>query len=152
MQTTPQSSESAPKKPKLPAQPAPRAPPAGQGCQQEVPKRVTRSAARTAKQPSKSKTIWKIGKNLHDGMKILVDDALDTAEIFLGPGYKDMGRGRFLSADGTRQVRMTNADLTSINNHAGAPHINFEYLIPNPRNPGKMIPNKHKKYHIFLKE
>jgi len=45
-QTTPQPPARAPKKPKLPAQPETRAPPASRGCQQEVPKRVTKSTAR----------------------------------------------------------------------------------------------------------
>jgi len=48
-----------------------------------------------------------------------------------------MSPGRFVSADGLRQVRMTASDLTTINNHAGAPHLNFETLIPNPLKPGK---------------
>jgi len=52
-QKPPKPSASAPKKPKLQTQPVPRAPPAAQGCQVakeagEIPKRVTRSAARTA--------------------------------------------------------------------------------------------------------
>jgi len=47
-QTTPQPPARAPKKQKLPAQPETRAPPASRGCQQEVPKRVTRSTARAA--------------------------------------------------------------------------------------------------------
>jgi hypothetical protein len=74
-----------------------------------------------------------------------INDALDTACEFLGSGYKDMGNGRFLSVDGTKQVRMGDADIMG-----ARPHMNFEILGPNPAKPGKMqvITN----YHIYLKE
>jgi len=49
-QTTPQPSAPAPKKPRLANQPETRAPPTGKGCQSEVSKRVTRNAARAAKE------------------------------------------------------------------------------------------------------
>ena len=70
------------------------------------------------------------------------------AEDFLGVGYSEMSPGRFVSADGLRQVRMTMSDLTVINNHAGAPHLNFETLVPNPLKPGKFMITGNS--HIFI--
>ena len=87
---------------------------------------------------------------LKDGAKMTTKQALDAAEQYLGKGYKDMGGGRFVSADGTRQVRFTNGDLSTVNNHAGAPHMNFETMVPNPRKPGKMMPDPTQNIHIFL--
>ena len=80
-----------------------------------------------------------------NGIKVNSSDALDLAEDFLGKGYSEMSPGRFVSSDGLRQVRMTASDLTSVNNHAGAPHLNFEKLVPNPLKPGKfqIIENSH---------
>ena len=43
---------------------------------------------------------------LKNGSKLKTNDALDVAEAFLGKGYKDAGNGRFISADGTKVVRM----------------------------------------------
>ena len=76
----------------------------------------------------------------------VTDESLDTAIDFLGPGYKDLGGGRFQSLDGSRQVRMGNNDI--MGNHGGGPHINFEILGPNPRNPNRMIPTD--KIHIYI--
>lgn len=80
-----------------------------------------------------------------NGIKVDSSDALDLADDFLGKGYSEMSPGRFVSSDGLRQVRMTASDLTPINNHAGAPHLNFEKLMPNPLKPGKfqIIENSH---------
>ena len=80
-----------------------------------------------------------------NGIKVDSSDALDLADDFLGKGYSEMSPGRFVSSDGLRQVRMTVSDLTPINNHAGAPHLNFEKLVPNPLKPGKfqIIENSH---------
>ena len=92
---------------------------------------------------------WKKGgKNfkLADGASMTTDQALDTGANYLGSGYQDMGNGRFLSADGTRQVRMGDSDITG--KHGGGPHMNFEELGPNPAKPGKMkIENN---IHIYL--
>jgi hypothetical protein len=74
------------------------------------------------------------------------NQALDAADDFLGPGYKDLGNGRFVSADGTRQVRMGNSDI--LGQHGGGPHMNFETLSPNPAKPGKMMIVE--KMHIYL--
>ena len=80
-----------------------------------------------------------------NGIKVNSSDALDLADDFLGKGYSEMSPGRFVSSDGLRQVRMTASDLIPINNHAGAPHLNFEKLVPNPLKPGKfqIIENSH---------
>ena len=56
-------------------------------------------------------------------------DALDSAIDILGSGYVEAypsGSGRFISADGLRQVRIGYDDLLGL--HAGAPHINFEFI------------------------
>jgi hypothetical protein len=84
---------------------------------------------------------------LVDGVTMSVGDALDTAIDFLGPKYVDMGGGRFVSADGLRQVRMGDSDI--LGKHKGGPHMNFEELAPNPAKPGKMKVVKN--YHIFIK-
>ena len=81
--------------------------------------------------------MWGQNELPKNGIKVNSSDALDLAEDFSGKGYSEMSPGRFVSADGLRQVRMTASDLTTINNHAGAPHLNFETLIPNPLKPGK---------------
>ncbi len=73
-----------------------------------------------------------------NGIKVNSSDALDLADDFLGKGYSEASPGRFISSDGARQVRMTSSDLSPVNNHAGAPHLNFETLAPNPLKPGKM--------------
>ena len=38
-------------------------------------------------------------------------DALNLAENYLGPGYTEASLGRFVSADGLRQIRMGTDDL-----------------------------------------
>jgi RHS repeat-associated protein len=74
---------------------------------------------------------------LTDGMKMSTNDALDAAQEFLGEGYKDLGNGRFVLADGRFQVRMGDSDILGW--HGGGPHMNFERLEPNPARPGKMM-------------
>ena len=83
-----------------------------------------------------------------NGQRINSSDALDLADDFLGTGYSEMSPGRFVSSDGLRQVRMTASDLATINNHAGAPHLNFETLAPNPLKPGKFMITGNS--HIFI--
>ncbi len=80
---------------------------------------------------------------LKNGSKLKTNDALDAAEDFLGKGYKDAGNGRFISADGTKVVRMGDNDI--LGKHGGGPHMNFETMAPNPAKPGKMqvIDNMH---------
>jgi RHS repeat-associated protein len=85
---------------------------------------------------------------LTDGMSLKTGEALDAATRFLGDGYSEAvaGSGRYVSADGLRQVRMGSTDI--LGNHGGGPHINFEVLAPNPKKPGtNMIVNN---LHIYL--
>lgn len=85
-------------------------------------------------------------KNL-DGAEAPVDDVLDLATNFLGKDYIDKGNGRFLSADGLRQVRMNDRDILGL--HGGGPHINFDILGPNPAKPNfftQIFPS----IHIYL--
>ena len=63
---------------------------------------------------------------------------------FLGEGFRDMGDGRFISADGKRQVRIGDTDILGL--HGDGPHINFEHLIPGTR--GRTIPSSN--MHIYL--
>jgi hypothetical protein len=83
---------------------------------------------------------------IFNGAKMPVNAALEAAEQFLGKGYRDMGNGRLLSVDGTKQVLMGDSHI--LGDHAGGPHMNFEILEPNPAKPGKMIPKNN--YHIYL--
>jgi hypothetical protein len=83
-----------------------------------------------------------------NNLSLKVDEALDAAIEFLGPGYKDLGNGRFISADGTRQVRMSDRDILGLDNAAGVKHMNFETLVPNPQKPGKNMVKDN--YHIVL--
>lgn len=85
---------------------------------------------------------------LKNGSKLKTNDALDAAEDFLGKGYKDAGNGRFISADGTKVVRMGDNDI--LGKHGGGPHMNFVTMAPNPAKPGKMqvIDNMH----IYLED
>ena len=80
-----------------------------------------------------------------DGTQMNSSDALQLAEDFLGRGYSELSPGRFVSGDSYRQVRLTDSDLSIINNHAGAPHFNFELLVANPSKPGKnmIVANSH---------
>ena len=70
-------------------------------------------------------------------------------EEILGVGYFEKSPGRFVSSDGLRQVRMTSSDLTTLNNHAGAPHLNFETLLPNPLKEGKFMITENSHVYIF---
>ncbi len=62
------------------------------------------------------------GGGLIDGSRLSINDALDAAQEFLGENT-DMGNGRFVSADGLRQVRMGDTDI--LGTHAGGPHMNL---------------------------
>lgn len=85
-----------------------------------------------------------------DGTFMDTTDALTAAEDYLGPGYIEASPGRFVSTDGSRQVRITDSDLAVHNNHAGAPHMNFELWKPIPNKPGRM--RIAEKAHVFLIE
>jgi hypothetical protein len=90
------------------------------------------------------------GKSLNNSARMTTNKALNAASDFLGPGYKDMGNGRFVSADGKRQVRMGDSDI--LGQHGGGPHMNFETMVPNPAKPGKMMPDPKQNIHIFLED
>ncbi len=81
-----------------------------------------------------------------DGQRVTTSEALTEAERWLGSGYKDMGGGRYVSADGTRVVRMGDGDI--LGKHGGGPHMNFETRAPNPAKPGKMVVVDNK--HVYL--
>ena len=72
-----------------------------------------------------------------DGTKVNSSVALDMADDFLGPGYTEASPDRFVSADGFRQVRMANEDISGL--HSKGPHINFDRLYP-----------KYKSVHIYI--
>ena len=63
-----------------------------------------------------------------NGITVDSGTAIDMAIDYLGPGYYEASPGRYVSADGMRQVRMSNSDL--LGTHAGGPHINFDRLSP----------------------
>lgn len=90
--------------------------------------------------------------SLKDGDSLSTSKALDYASKHLGPRYKEISPGVFKSKDGTKLVRMTNSDLSKINNHAGAPHLNFEtgrsVIKPNGKETFISAENKH----IYLPE
>jgi hypothetical protein len=75
--------------------------------------------------------------NITSSHIITADDALDTAIVFLGDGYREIGRpgsGVFRSADDLRQFRIDNNSL--LGNHApDVPHLHFETYAPSARNP-----------------
>ncbi len=54
-------------------------------------------------------------------------EALDLAITYLGDGYVEVSPGRYVSADGTRQVRMADHDIAC---PYSAAHINFDMLSP----------------------
>ena len=93
---------------------------------------------------------------LRNGDALSTDDALNAAIDHLGPNYKEIAPGVFKSADGKRMLRMTDSDLSKVNNHAGAPHMNFEtgttVIKPNGRE--RFVPNSGAdgNKHIFLPE
>ena len=83
-----------------------------------------------------------------DGCRMNASDALDAAEQFLGKNYVEQSPGRFSSQCGTRQVRMTDSDLATVNNHAGAPHMNFEIWMPHPLRKGRM--ERVYNHHVYI--
>lgn len=93
---------------------------------------------------------WLVHNNCHrlvNGMTLSTDEALDTADHFLGPGYVDMGNGRYLSADGLHQVRIGDGDI--LGHHAGGRHMNFETREFNSRTGRWAIVNN---VHVYLED
>lgn len=76
----------------------------------------------------------KLLKNVHGGFAT-VNEALASAEKWLGQGYREIDNGVFRSADGARQFRMTAADLGHKN-----PHVHFEAIGPDGK---KIVQNSH---------
>ncbi|WP_462081351.1 RHS repeat-associated core domain-containing protein [Luteimonas sp. RIT-PG2_3] len=87
-----------------------------------------------------------------DGAAMGTDEALDTASSYLGDGYKQIADGVFRSADGTRQVRMTNSDLATSKNHAGAPHMNFEEGVTTTKPSGRQVFDAEHNSHVYLSD
>lgn len=85
---------------------------------------------------------------LKNGMTTTSTHALELGIEFLGKGYSEPkpGSGRYVSADGTRVVRIGINDITGT--HANGPHINFEILTLNSST-GKMTVTQN--LHIYIK-
>ena len=87
-----------------------------------------------------------------DGVTMSADDALNRADSFLGEQYGEVAPGVYRSADGTRQVRMTDSDLAPSQNHAGAAHLNFEegrtVVTPSGRQSFRSNPNGNS--HVYI--
>lgn len=75
-----------------------------------------------------------------DGSRMTCDAVLTLAMDYLGEGYTEPDpvkhKGRYVSADGRRVVRMGSNDV--LGKHGGGRHVNFELLEPNLAKPGKM--------------
>jgi hypothetical protein len=90
-----------------------------------------------------------INPNLKDMSTMTEDEALKAGMDFVGEGYFERTNpgdpsGIFVSADKTRQFRMTDKDLLGLH-PPGVPHVNFEILQPVLHRPGKanIIENIH---------
>jgi hypothetical protein len=85
------------------------------------------------------------GAKIVDGARMTTTEALAAAEEFLGTGYKEIAPGVFRSADGRRQVRMTESDIAG--HRGGESHMNFEtgssIIDPNGRVTFKPNENSH---------
>jgi hypothetical protein len=62
-----------------------------------------------------------------DGGIATANQALDGAIAYLGKGYRDMGLGRYLSADGLRQIRLGAHELNPANMHIHFEHYNIPW-------------------------
>lgn len=71
------------------------------------------------------------------GGKAKVGEVLSGALKWLGNGYKEIKRGVFRSADGSRQFRMKAGDLADPKQ---GPHVHFEAVGPDGR---KIVENSH---------
>jgi hypothetical protein len=54
---------------------------------------------------------------------------LQGATTFLKTGYRDMGKGRFLSADGLRQIRWGSHELNPLDMHIHFEHYDLPWDI-----------------------
>ena len=114
----------------------------------QAAKTETKVAAKALTQASKQgvKSASELG--IKDGMKTTSTKDLELGQEFLGKGYREVGPGRYVSADGKRVFRMGDNDI--LGKHGGGPHVNFETLKPNPNKPGKMMVDQN--YHVFITE
>ena len=92
----------------------------------QAAKTETKVAAKALTQASKQgvKSASELG--IKDGMKTTSTKALELGQEFLGKGYREVGPGRYVSADGKRVFRMGDNDI--LGKHGGGPHVNFETL------------------------
>jgi RHS repeat-associated protein len=74
-----------------------------------------------------------------DGGTATARQAVEAAEKWLGPGYKEIVPGVFRSADDTKQFRMTTSDLTDTRI---GPHVHFESIASDGRT---IVENSHVK-------
>jgi len=83
--------------------------------------------------------------NFGSAHKLNADEALDAGEQWVGEGYNEMGpsgSGVFRSADGTKQFRMTDADLDGAHGDIGS-HVHFERVNPNRAGRAAIEGNNH---------
>ena len=114
----------------------------------QAAKTETKVAAKALTQASKQGVKSASELVIKDGMKTTSTKALELGQEFLGKGYREVGPGRYVSADGKRVFRMGDNDI--LGKHGGGPHVNFETLKPNPNKPGKMMVDQN--YHVFITE
>jgi len=76
--------------------------------------------------------------NIGQQVPISEDTALWSGIEWLGNGYLQIAPGVYRSADGSRQFRFTNADITGAHGDIG-PHVHFESLDAN----GNVTENNH---------
>ncbi len=115
-----------------------------------------RSAPIGQRDPNLEKTVFDISQNASDVINetftstqanitssrtLTIDEALDAAEVFLGPGYTEIGRGRgvYRSADGRRQFRIDDGSIGG-KHPPNVPHAHFEIIPPGG---GKPTINNH---------
>lgn len=84
-----------------------------------------------------------------DGISMGTNEALDAATSYLGDGYKMIDSGVYRSADGTRQVRMTDRDL---NHPRQKPHMNFEEGRTTTNHRGTSTFEAEHNSHVYLPE
>ena len=63
-----------------------------------------------------------------NGTTVDSSTGLNMAIDYLGTGYISKTPDRYVSADGYRQIRISDADILGM--HAGGPHINFDLIKP----------------------
>lgn len=97
-------------------------------CIERLPKNVQEAIGRQAGGVADAARGGRGAVNVTSGGRT-VDEALTTGQRFVGEGAQEVGPGVFRSADGTRQFRMTDADITGSHGKIG-PHVHFEKFDP----------------------